>query len=281
MRAPEGDAGRLLGGLRRLLERDPNVLALGVFGSGSGGQADAWSDLDAVAVVRDGALDRFWPALDWLRPLGEVFATDQSAGPWSSTTRVCFADFARLDLVLTTAGALKDVARWERVPFWMGCRVAFSHDAAVADALRRRYAAPGPGTLDAASFAALTDTFWFKATQTIVKVVRGDRLIALHLALDLLRDCCVLEMLLRDRETGTSVHRDGGRGNAFVDALGGAPPGYPAAAILELVAACATLFDRLGAAWSAADSSGAYTPRAAPLREAIARARAQVRSPRP
>jgi hypothetical protein len=80
----------------------------------------------------------------------------------------------------------------------------------------------------------MANAFWFKAVQAVLKVVRGNRLIALHLALDLLRDCCVLEMLLRDRDTGTSVHRDGGRGNAFVDGLRGAPPGYGPGAILDL-----------------------------------------------
>jgi hypothetical protein len=272
MRPPERDAQRLLAALRRRLKGEPDVLALGVFGSGSGPQADAWSDLDAVAVVRAAALDRFWPALDWLAPLGEVFAAEQSAGPWSRTTRVCFTGLARLDLVLVGVEALAAVDRWERVPFWSGCRLIFCHDAAVAGALRRRYAPPGPGALDGAAFAALANAFWFKAVQTVVKVVRGDRLIALHLALDLLRDCCVLEMLLRDRETGTSVHRDGGRGNVFVDALRGAPPGFPAAALLDLVAECAARFDRLAGAWSPG-----YAPRAAALDGAIARAREQVR----
>jgi hypothetical protein len=269
MHAPEGDSGRLAAALRDRLAGDPDVLALGVFGSGGGAQATAWSDLDAVAVVRDGALERYWPALDWLRPLGEVFATDQSVGPWSRTTRVCFADFARLDLVVVTAGALASVARWEQVPFWSGCRIVFARAPAVAAALQRRYAPPPPGAMDDVAFATLANAFWFKATQAVVKVVQGDRLIALHLALDLLRDCCVLEMLLRDRETGTSVHRDGGRGNAFVDALGGAPAGYPAGAILDLVGECAARFDRLAGEWSAD-----YAPRRAPLEGALARARA-------
>jgi hypothetical protein len=271
-----GEAGRppeaLLAELRGLLEGDPDVVALGVFGSGAGSgpaaRTDAWSDLDAAVVVRDGTLDRFFPALGWLRPLGDVFAFEQSGGPRSSTTRVCFADFARLDLVLTTAGALERVAEWPRVPFWDGCRVIFTRSGAVARALRRRYAPPGPGELDGGAFATMANAFWFKAVQAVLEVVRGDRLIALHLTLDLLRDCCVLEMLLRDRDTGTSVHRDGGRGNAFVDGLRGAPPGYGPGAILDLVEESASLFDRLGGAWSPG-----YLPRGAALAAWIARAR--------
>jgi hypothetical protein len=272
-----GQPGRpteaLLAGLWGLLEGDPDVAALGVFGSGAGAERaagkDAWSDLDAAVVVRDGTLNRFFPGLAWLGPLGGVFASEQSGGPRSCTTRVCFADFARLDLVLTNEGALERVAEWPRVPFWDGCRVIFSRSEAAARALRRRYPPPGPGDLDPGAFATLAGAFWFKAVQAVLKVVRGDRLIALHLSLDLLRDCCLLEMLLRDRDTGTSVHRDGGRGNAFVDGLRGSPPGYEPGAILDLVEECAALFDRLGGAWSPG-----YEPRRAALAPWIAQARA-------
>lgn len=42
-----------------------------------------------------------------------------------------------------------------------------------------------------------------------MKLGRGDRLIGLHLLLELCRLCLVEAMLLRDRDTGTTVHRGG------------------------------------------------------------------------
>jgi hypothetical protein len=272
LEAPGGQD--LLPALRSLLEGDPGVVALGVFGSASGAGQDDWSDLDAVVVLRDGALPRYFPETDWLAPLGPLFARQQSAGEHTSTTRLCFADFRRLDLVFTTQGALGEVERWSRVPFWGGCRVVFSREEGVRLALQGRYPPPPPGAPGAAELAALQEGFWFKATQAVVKVGRGDRLIALHLALDLLRDACVLEMLLRDRECGTSVHRQGGRGNAFVSRLPGLPAGFAGPAILDLVAASATLFDALGSEWS-----GEYAPRGALLVPWIERARAALPPP--
>jgi hypothetical protein len=272
-----GGGQSLLPGLRSLLEDDPDVVALGVFGSviGSGGSArqDDWSDLDAVVALREGALPRFFPGTAWLAPLGPPFAREQSAGEHTSTLRLCFADFRRLDLVLTTDRALAVVQRWPRVPFWGGCRVLFSRDEQVRLSLQGRYAPPPPGALSAEAFDTMQEGFWFKATQAVVKVVRGDRLIALHLALDLLSEVCVLEMLLRDRVTGTSVHRQGGRGNDFVSRLQGLPAGCEGPAILDLVAECATLFDHLGSEWSAA-----YAPRGARLVGWIERARTALPS---
>src|SRR5262249_24998077 len=72
-----------------LLQPDEAVRALALFGTAAR-QPDIWSDVDLLLVVDEAAWERFHPALDWLRPLGELYAWDQSAGPWTSVTRACF-----------------------------------------------------------------------------------------------------------------------------------------------------------------------------------------------
>ena len=60
--------------LHDLAATDPAVEGLAVVGSGAQGRLDAWSDLDALLIVRPEAFDRFFPALVWLEPLGRVYA---------------------------------------------------------------------------------------------------------------------------------------------------------------------------------------------------------------
>lgn len=100
------------------------------------------------------------------------------------------------------------------------------------------------------------------------KVVRDDLLIALHLALDLVRDCCVLGMLLRDRAEGTNHHRHGGIGNIFVAQLRTTARPFDAAGILDSVEQSSILFDSLAAQWS-----DEYKEHRRPLVAAINRAR--------
>jgi hypothetical protein len=81
-------------------------------------------------------------------------------------------------------------------------------------------------------------------------VVRHDLLIALHLTQDLIRDCCVLEMMLRDRETGTNIHRHGGIGNPFVAELEVTQKPFTAIGILDSIAASNEVFENLACEWS-------------------------------
>ncbi len=59
-------------------------------------------------------------------------------------------------------------------------------------------------------FNEMVHSFRFKSILAVSKkVVGGDLLIALHLAQDLIRDCSVLGIILRDRATGTNIHKYG------------------------------------------------------------------------
>ena len=55
------------------------------------------------------------------------------------------------------------------------------------------------------------------AALAATKLGRNDRLIGLHLALELMRYCLVQAMLLRDRDLGTTVHRFGSTHDAMAD----------------------------------------------------------------
>lgn len=255
--------------LRALLEPDPEVVALAVFGSMRVGAVhDVWSDLDLLLVVQEAARPRFFPALDWLALLGTVFAHEQFSGDDTWVTRLCYDDFRRLDLVITTPERLAHVDTWARIGFWKGLDVCFARASEVATMLARTFPAPALRLSSDADFARMAADFWWKGVVAVEKVVRGDLLIALHLALDLVRAVCVLAMVLRDRAVGTTIHREGGVGNDFVAALDFPGPPYDAARILDLVADSAARFDALAVEWSAS-----YVPQRAPLVDAIARAR--------
>lgn len=225
-----------------------NVLALAILGSAlqSHDQFDEWSDLDFLLVVRDGAYSQFYPAMDWIQ-FGDVFATQQSHSNSHSTTRVCFADFRRIDFIVTTRSQVNHVDGWQVIPFWRGTRLLFSHSEQITRLLRQTWSPPTPTFPAQAEFDNMVNHFWFKATLACHKVIRNDRLIALHLALDLVRDCCVVGMILRDRNKGTNYHREGGEGNKVAERL---KDTCKVPDILNIIERSAVEFDQLASEWS-------------------------------
>jgi predicted nucleotidyltransferase len=85
-----------------LLEPDPDVAGLALGGSTARDPdaQDPWSDVDALVVVCDQAFERFFPGLDWIRPLGRILGYEQHAKPGYGTLRVCFRDLRRFDLII-------------------------------------------------------------------------------------------------------------------------------------------------------------------------------------
>ena len=63
--------------------------------------------------------------------------------------------------------------------------------------------------------ASASNAFRFCAAQAAAKLGRDDRLIGLHLVLELCRLCLVDAMLLRDRDAGTNAHRSGSTRDAL------------------------------------------------------------------
>jgi predicted nucleotidyltransferase len=253
-----------------LLQPDQDVLSVVVCGSCalSSIEKDAWSDVDLLVVVCEHAISRYFPTLDWLQTLGDIYAFEQNANQFTYTSRVCFTDFRRLDIVLTTEFALEQIDFWDSVSFWNGTHTLFSRSTLVDTILARSFEQPKPSQISAEQLQPMANRFWFKASLAITKVVRDDLLIALHLALDLARDCCILAMLLRDRDAGTNYHRHGGVGNDFVEQLQTAKSSYDALGILDGIEQSSIAFDSLAARWT--DN---YKENRQPLIAAINRAR--------
>ena len=102
----------------------------------------------------------------------------------------------------------------------------------------------------------------------VTKVARDDLLTALHLSQDLVRDCAVLGMIIRNRDAGTRHHRDGTGGNVFADRLNAAQHPLTAAGILDTIEQSAIAFDEL-----AAQILAEYQEKRRPLLDSIERAR--------
>lgn len=259
--------------LAALFQPDKDVRAVIVYGSGalSYTEKDVWSDVDLLVVISEPAISRYFPALGWLQALGEVYAYEQNSNQLTYTTRVCFSDFRRLDIVFTTESALEQIDSWDSISFWSGTRTLFSRSTLVDTILARKLERPKPSQISTEQFQAMVNRFWFKATLAVTKVVRDDLLIALHLALDLVRDCCVLAMLLRDRAANTNYHRHGGIGNDIVAQLQPCELSYDALGILDGIEQSSIAFDSLAAQWLSE-----YKERRQPLLAAISRVRRSV-----
>lgn len=254
-----------------LLRGDAAVEALAVLGSGAQGAVDSWSDVDFLAVVQAEAFGRFFPDLEWLERLGPIYAFEQHPGAFSSVSRVCFGDMRRVDAIVTTVAALERYEDWPGLPFASGSRLVFSHNPAITRILGQSFTVQPP-RVDEAAFAALANGFWFKAVIAVQKVVRGDRLVAFHLSLELIQEVSVLAMLLRDRELGTNVHRGGVGDEAVAEIETAARLGGDSAGILDSIEQSAVLFDRLGRRWSAG-----YEERREPLIGWIAAAQIAIK----
>jgi hypothetical protein len=120
-------------------------------------------------------------------------------------------------------------------------------------------------------FNEMVRDFRFKSMLAVYKVIRGDLLIALHLTQDLIRDCSVLGMILRDRATGTNIHKHSGMGNKFVPQLEVARKPFSSLGILDSIKESNVIFERLACEWS-----DEYQENRQPLLDWIERAKAEL-----
>lgn len=228
-----------------ILSADDAVRGVLLGGSCAREDADVWSDIDLVVVVADGVMPRFFPAAGWLAPLGELFAVNAYAEVTYNILQVVFSDGRRIDIKLVDEAALADAN-----PFAPDVRELLSRSPALEQALKQPAAVPSWSPLSPETFAELCSTFRFAAMRAITKAARNEQLVALHLSLDLARSCLLLAMHLRDRETGTNLHRDGARGNHYVTGLSSLSQPYTQNGILEMIAHSAAAFDDLAGQWS-------------------------------
>ena len=233
-------------------EPNEDVVGLLLFGSYSKPESDFdyWSDIDIFLVVKNEQLKKFFPTIEWLDAFGKLYTYTQSADEFKCTTRTCFENFNRMDFVITSEENLMKLDQWSSIPFSVGATLVFSRSKVV-DEVARQSIQPrefSPATED--QFLGLVRDFRFKSMLAVYKVVRHDLLIALHLAQDLIRDCCVLGMLLRDRAMGTNIHKHGGTGNQLVAQLETTQKPFTAFGILASIQASHEIFEKLAREWS-------------------------------
>ena len=242
----------LLDDLISYFESNEDVLGLLLFGSCSKPALarDDWSDIDILVVVRDDKFAEFFPAVEWITAFGRLYTYNQSSDDFKSVTRVCFENLNRIDFVITTEEKLVDVNHWPSVPFFAGTKSLLSRSKVVEEIASQ---ASFPYMLSLRTdeqFLELVRNFRFKSMQAVYKVVRNDLLVALHLTQDLIRDCCVLAMMLRDRATGTTIHKHGGSGNELVAQLDTARKPFTPLGILDSTKESNELFEKLAGEWS-------------------------------
>jgi hypothetical protein len=233
---------------------------------------DEWSDIDLLLVVADDALAQFHPATLWLEAFGTIYAVNPGTRADFGTVRVYYTDGRRIDWVITAESSFARVEAWAENPLAYGCRVLYAASEQIRNAVERKYAPAAPVIPSEADFTRLVSDFRFKGMLAVSKAARDDLLVASHLALDLARDCLLLAMWLRDRETGTDHHREGSRGNHYLPVLPPIAQPYTRAGVLASLAESTKAFDLLAAAWSPA-----YRPEPQPLLAMIARAGEPVR----
>jgi hypothetical protein len=243
---------RLLDDLISYFEPNEDVLGLVLFGSfcKPGLHPDDWSDLDILLIVKDGRMNEFFPTVGWIAYFGRLYTYSQSADDFPCTTRVCFENFNRIDFVITTESKLADIDKWPSVPFSSGAKVMFSRSKIIYEITYAKYLQKEMLPATQEQFLELVRNFRFKSMLAVHKVVRNDLLIALHLAQDLIRDCSVLGMMLRDRATGTNIHKHGGIGNQFVTQLEVTQKPFTSIGILDSIKASNEVFEKLACEWS-------------------------------
>jgi hypothetical protein len=237
--------------LSRFFRNEPAAKAFVLCGSLAAGEIrqDRWSDIDACIVVTDRALARYYLCTGWLQPLCQVVGLERHEHPSMRTLRVCLEDLRRLDLTFISESALNQPSLWARNPFYPSFVVFWSE----LPGLEMQLASlPQPAVvqdLPRKEIEAMVDAFWLREAVATTKVARNDLLIGLPLALDLARDCLLLQMMRRDRKKGTRIHRTGGWGNELASRFSWDGQEDFGAGILALARATCEALDELVPEW--------------------------------
>jgi hypothetical protein len=255
--------------LSTLLRGKKGVRALIMTGSlaDPGVRVDEWSDIDLKVILSDDSLPDYDSSPDWLSPVGDVIGFQCIRHGSVTTFRVCLEKLRRLDITLIPESMFAGGADWKFNPFQGEFRVFWSDVPGLDRAITGIPDLPPAPVLVPGELSRITDEFWFTAAVALSKVVRNDLLVALHLAFALGRKCLELQMILRDRELGTNVHREGGWGNDIVGRLSTKDRNWSAEEIVNFIAAACRLFDEL-----AQKLNPGYRPRHDKVSAAIERA---------
>ncbi|MDX9972158.1 MAG: hypothetical protein RBU21_04105 [FCB group bacterium] len=205
---PEVWQRQALSDVTELLHTKPCVLGLAVIGSCAGADdaIDAWSDVDFVVLVKDPDFEGFLQG-DWLLDIGRLYCCARSRNERFNTVRAYYENGRRYDFLIASSAQWARCSEWNPNPVCRAVRCLFSHVPGFPGMVAADVPPMSPFPLQ--ELTGLAEQFRFKGMMAAGKVARNDLLVALHLALDMFRDCCVLAMLLRDRELGSNHHRRG------------------------------------------------------------------------
>lgn len=233
--------------LKNIFDNKPDVLSFSIFGSLSDDtiEKDRWSDIDAMLVVDDAALVKYYPNIEWLNSLGTILLVNQSKNEQSCTTKVIFEDFRKIDFVVATKSAIISSKS-----FWPKQKIVISNSDSVAKMLETFTADTFEINEKNYNLDKFSEDFWFKFFVATTKLMRNDLLISLHLCLDLYMQCLVLAMWIRDRQTGTNIHRTGSMGNELIENMNLKIGDLSKPGILDLIGRCGEEFDKLSLGWN-------------------------------
>jgi hypothetical protein len=267
--------------LGQLFENDPDARVFVLAGSLADTEVedDFWSDVDVKVVLADPSVDRYYLSVAWLHLFGRLICMERHEDQVTKTLRVCLDGFRRFDLVFIPESACQNPSSRDQNLFRPPYTVVWSRlpdfKADLKPNLETQIASlPASAEfqdISGAEIEHMADHFWFKAAVAIAKVARNDLLIGLHLALDLARDCLVLQMIRRDQVMGTNIHHTGGWGNELVERFSWDGQECSPVKILDLITRICETFDKL-----ALELSSSYHLRGPLLFPTIERARMEV-----
>lgn len=220
-------------------------VSLSIFGSMLNDQTlDIWSDIDALLVVKNKSIKNYFPTTKWLEKINSVFTIQQSSNSQGSTTKIIFDDFRKIDLIITTESKILDSD-----PFWSKQNIIHSNSDIISKKLMGIN--KGKSKFDKKNYQieTLSSEFWFIAYTALTKIIREDLLIGLHLSLDLYKMCLVLAMWMRDKETGTNIHRIGGVNNDLINKLNIKIKNFSKRDLIALIDKCSKEFDAMSLTW--------------------------------
>ena len=189
-----------------ILRQDTGAHALVLVGSLANKriERDDWCDLDLKVILSPSAVPRFFPNSEWLAPLGRLIGASRFQDKYKRTLRVCLDGFRRIDFSFIEREILQTSRPTDCLLIPKPYIVIWSRSEDVSEEIANAACLWCPhDEASSAGLATMIDDFWFKASIAIAKVMRHDLLIGWHLALDLQRDCLVMQMILRDRELDT------------------------------------------------------------------------------
>jgi hypothetical protein len=156
-------------------ERDPRVVGLVDYGSGSEGRSDEWSDVDVAFFIVDTELEAFrdgW--VEWASQFGTLLLAYVGGigHPWTvyDTGPVPL----RVDFAFHAESALDKILSWPNSPLSAGAMVLYDNTGGKLTENAQRLVGQWLGPEDRAlTFASVCGDFWYYMLRTYGRLQRG------------------------------------------------------------------------------------------------------------